>query len=205
MGTYVYVDGFNCYYRVVKGTPYKWLDLSALCRHLLRGHNVQRIKYFTAHVSARPNDPDVPTRQQIYLRALRTIPNLEIILGQFVQNPVRLPVAWSDPLRFETVIRTEEKGSDVNLASHILHDGHRGCYDVAVVISDDSDLAEPLRMVKQELGLVTGILTSNRRPSLSLHRYATFYRRIRRGVLQLSQFPEVITDAAGSFHKPPSW
>lgn len=205
MPTYVYIDGFNFYYRVVKGTPYKWLDFSALCRHLIRGHEIEKIKYFTAHVSARPGDPDIPTRQQIYLRALRTIPRLEIILGQFIQNRVQLPVADSHPRRFETVIRTEEKGSDVNLACHLLHDAHMARYDAGVVISDDSDLAEALRLVRRELGLTVGILTSNERPSRRLHQHATFYKRIRRSVLQISQFPDTMRDPHGTFYKPPTW
>lgn len=62
----------------------------------------------------------------------------------------------------------------MNLASHMVHDGHKGCYKIAIVISDDSDLAAPLRIVRNDLGLVTGILTSKRRPSRSLYQYATF-------------------------------
>jgi uncharacterized LabA/DUF88 family protein len=205
MDTYVYVDGFNFYYRVVKGTRLKWLDFSALCRQLLPKNKILRIKYFTARVSARPGDPDIPMRQQIYLRALRTIPNFEIIFGQFLQHKVRLPIADSHPIRFETVVRTEEKGSDVNLASHLIHDGHMKKYQAAVVITDDSDLAEALRLVKLEIGLVTGILTSNKRPSFVLHQYATFYKQIRRNVLSLSQFPPVMHDASGEFHKPANW
>lgn len=205
MRTYVYVDGFNFYYRVVKGTRYKWLDLLTLCRLLLPAHQVLRIKYFTAYVSARPNDPDIPARQQTYLRALRTIPNLEIILGQFVQRPTTLPVVGSNPIQFATVLRTEEKGSDVNLASHLLNDGHRGRYEAAIIISDDSDLVEPIRMVKEELGLVVGILTSQQRPGYSLFQHATFCKRIREGVLKASQFPDVLQDGTGSFHKPPTW
>ena len=72
MKTYVYVDGFNLYYGAVKDTPYKWLNPQKLCDLLLPNHNITKIKYFTARISARPNDPDQPTRQQFYLRALRT-------------------------------------------------------------------------------------------------------------------------------------
>ncbi len=81
--TIVYVDGFNLYYGAVKDTSYKWLDLGRMCDLLLPPNDIQCIKYFTAHVSARPNDPAQPTRQDTYLRALRTIPNLEIIFGHF--------------------------------------------------------------------------------------------------------------------------
>ncbi|MGH9858384.1 MAG: NYN domain-containing protein [Candidatus Acidiferrales bacterium] len=205
MRTYVYIDGFNFYYRVVKGTPHKWLNFADLCRHLLPGHTVLRIKYFTAHVSARPGDPSQPVRQQIFLRALRTIPNLEIILGHFMQSEVSLPIVGSSPVRLARVIRTEEKGSDVNIAAHIVHDGHLGLYDAAVLISDDSDLEEPVRIVKNELRKVTGILTSKSRPSFALARYATFYKRIRSGVLAASQFPPRLKDAVGEFHKPTAW
>ena len=48
MRTYVYIDGFNLYYGAVKDTPGKWLDLVALCREILPGKDIRKIKYFTA-------------------------------------------------------------------------------------------------------------------------------------------------------------
>jgi hypothetical protein len=88
--TYIYVDGFNLYYRCLKGSPYKWLDLKQLFSYLLKpNHQILRIKYFTAMVSSPPNDPQKAARQEIYLRALRTyIPEIEIYLGHFLSNPV---------------------------------------------------------------------------------------------------------------------
>ena len=205
MNTYVYVDGFNFYYRVVKGTKYKWLDLSALCRFLLRQHRILKIKYFTAHVSARPNDPGIPARQQLYVRALRTVPNLEIILGQFVQHPVQLPVVGTNPVRFATVLRTDEKGSDVNLASALLVDCYRSDCDIAVVVSNDSDLAFPMEHVKRHLGKIIGVVNPHKRPSRDLLALANFFKSIRRSALAESQFPIKLTDGSGEFHKPPTW
>jgi hypothetical protein len=72
--TYVYVDGFNLFYGALRRTPYRWLDLAKLCRLYFPSDDVRRIKYFTAIVSARPSDPDQPLRQQLYLRALQTLP-----------------------------------------------------------------------------------------------------------------------------------
>jgi len=46
----VYVDGFNLYYGALKGTPLKWLDIAALCRLLLPGDTINRIRYFTARI-----------------------------------------------------------------------------------------------------------------------------------------------------------
>ena len=49
MRTYIYVDGFNLYYRSLKQTPFKWLDLSGLFRDVLKPHHdILKIKYFTA-------------------------------------------------------------------------------------------------------------------------------------------------------------
>jgi len=72
MLTNVYVDAFNLYYGCLKGTPYRWLDLDALCRQLLPRDQIHRIRYFTALVSGRPGDLRQPQRQQAYLRALQT-------------------------------------------------------------------------------------------------------------------------------------
>jgi hypothetical protein len=107
--------------------------------------------------------------------------------------------------RTAQVIKTEEKGSDVNLASHLLSDGYRGVYDAAVLITNDSDLLEPVRMVRQQLGLPVGILNPHPRPSRVLVQQATFVRQIRPRVLMASQFPNQMSDAQGIFHKPPSW
>ena len=73
MNTLVYIDGFNLYYGALRGTPYKWLDVAQMCRILLPKHNITQFKYYTAKVSARPNDPLQPVRQQAYFRALMTI------------------------------------------------------------------------------------------------------------------------------------
>ena len=72
MRTYIYVDGFNLYYRALKGTAFKWLDLAGLFRTVLQPHHqILKIKYFTARVSARRNDPSQPQRQDVYLRAIQ--------------------------------------------------------------------------------------------------------------------------------------
>ena len=150
MKTYVYVDGFNLYYGAVKDTPYKWLDINKLCSHLLPKHQILRIKYFTARISGRPSDPDQPTRQQTYLRALRSLPNLEIIYGHFLSNEISMPLAGCPPnaQKYVKVIKTEEKGSDVNMATHLIRVGFKDHYEVAVLITNDSDLLESVRIVR---------------------------------------------------------
>ena len=93
MKVYVYVDGFNLYYGAVKGTPYRWLNLAEMCRLLLPNDQIRHIKYFTALVNPRPNDLDQRVRQESYLRALATIPNLTTVLGYFLTHEVKMPLA----------------------------------------------------------------------------------------------------------------
>jgi uncharacterized LabA/DUF88 family protein len=204
----VYVDGFNLYYGAIKGTPYKWLDISKMVQLLLPKNQVLKINYFTALVKARPHDPDQPLRQQIYFRALRTIPNLEIILGHFLSHEVSMPLANCPPghQRYAQVIKTEEKGSDVNIATHLLHDGYQESYGVAIIISNDSDLVESIKIVRNDLK--KGVIVLNPfkdTPSQELNRVATFVKPIRQGVLAASQFPSPMQDQNGSFYKPPNW
>ena len=118
-----------------------------------------------------------------------------------------MPLAGCPPgaQRFAKVIKWEEKASDVNLAAHLLWDGFRGAYDTAVLITNDSDLVEPLRIARRELGLTVGILNPHPKPSRALLRHASFIKQIRTGVLSASQFPLTLSDATGSFHKPMSW
>lgn len=70
----------------------------------------------------------------------------------------------------------------------------------------NSDLLEPIRIVRTELNLPVGILNPHEHtPSRVLLRHASFMRQIRKGVLAASQFPDALTDAKGAFHKPSAW
>ncbi len=207
MKTNIYVDGFNLYYGCLRGTPYRWLDIAKLCSLLLRSHDINRIRYFTARIQARPGAPHSPQNQQTYLRALETLPNLSIHYGHHLSNPKRLPLV--DPLpsgpRTVEVMVTEEKGSDVNLATYLLVDGFKKDYEQAVVISNDSDLMLPIQIVRNELGLHTGILNPQKNRSFALAPIPHFYRPIREGPLSASQFPPTLSDSRGAITKPASW
>ncbi|MGH3544610.1 MAG: NYN domain-containing protein [Mycobacteriales bacterium] len=192
----------------LKGTPCKWLDLAALCRKLLPKHQIHRIRYFTAKVSPRPGNAQQHVRQDAYLRALATLPNVSVHLGEFRVRSVRMaltqPVAGG--IKTVEVIKTEEKGSDVNLATYLTLDACQGDCSAAVVISNDSDLREPLRVVRQELGLTTGILNPHPTYKRSRSMEATFFKQIRESALKQCQFPERLTDAQGfMIHKPENW
>jgi hypothetical protein len=205
--TNIYIDGFNLYYGALRKTPHRWLNPEKLCQLLLPRNTLGQIKYFTALVSARPNDPDQPVRQQLYLRALATVPKISVHFGHFLSHEVTMAqvVPPGKPQKYVKVIKTEEKGSDVNLATHLLHDAHMGRFDIAVVISNDSDLLEPIKIVRQQLGKQVGILNPHPNPSRALLPHIDFIKQIRKGVLAAPQFPVTLTDTHGTFTKPAAW
>lgn len=203
-----YVDGFNLYYCALRKARCNWLNLSSLVSSLLPKYHIAGVKYFTARISPNPFDPDQHVRQQTYLRALATLPDVSIHYGSFLGVEKNLPeaAAWKNGIYKPVLVwKMEEKGSDVNLATHMLCDGFRDKYDVAALVSNDTDLEEPLRIVREELGKGVALLSPAKYPSSKLVRYASTIRRIRQGPLQAAQFPPTLTDAIGTFFKPPSW
>jgi hypothetical protein len=85
-----------------------------------------------------------------YWRALHTLPNLSIVEGDFRKRKVRAKMVTPPPNSME-VFKTEEKGSDVDLETHLLMDVFLGHYEAAIVITGDSDLVTPIRMVRSHL------------------------------------------------------
>ena len=207
MRTFVYVDGFNLYYGALRGTPWRWLDPVALFEKVLQPHhNIIAVKYFAARVSGTHGDPSKPQRQNAYLRAVQRFrPEVEVYFGHFLSHTVRMPLAKpAGSRRTAEVVRTEEKGSDVNLAVHLLNDAWLDLYDCAVVVSNDSDLAEAMRLVKRHRGKLIGLVTpGNRGPSRQLLAHAGFARRIRASGLQNSQLPDPIPGT--NIRKPLGW
>ncbi|MGB3469229.1 MAG: NYN domain-containing protein [Erythrobacter sp.] len=209
MRTRVYIDGYNLFYSCLKRSPYKWLNVKQLAVEQLPKNQIDRVRYFTARVGARPHDPKQPQRQETYFRALSTDPQIDIHFGHFLTHEVSMPdaAAWNaGNYQAHRVIKTEEKGSDVNLATHLLMDAFDGLFDIAVVISNDSDLAEPIRMVRQRFGKAVGLLGHRSvRVSGKLRPLASFIRSFPTSALERAQFPVQMTDANGTFSKPPTW
>ena len=165
MRTIIYIDGFNFYHlRLQRQRQFRWLNLKQLADRLVSApHVIDRVKYYTARVSAKI-DAHAPAKQQVYLSALATVPEIEIHYGRFLfgekwaflmQPPAARPnsYVWNLPgPKMVQVAKVEEKGSDVNLASHLVRDAIQNRFDVALVLSNDTDLVEPIRIVTQEAG-----------------------------------------------------
>lgn len=209
MITNLYVDGFNLYYRALRGTTFKWLDLRKLAENLFPQDTIHRVCYFTSLLKPRPNDPSQPQRQQVYLRALATLPGFDIYYGT-VRPRVKLrPLVKPVPgLPTHVMVRdSEEKGSDVNLATRLLVDGFNGEYEQAVVVSNDADFAGAMRYVRDDLGLrVTLVNPDSKNASpRDLSNTATYVKRLWKSHLRRSQFPDMLADSIGTITKPTNW
>ncbi len=206
----VYVDGFNLYYGIRhydrSGKNYRWLNLRRLTELMLPSHEIGSVRYFTAQVDGR-RDAGSPTRQQVYWRALQTLPDLTIHRGQFLSSSVRMPLV-NPPLagpRTVEVWKTEEKGSDVNIATYLLLDCFRNEFEMAAVISNDSDLIEPIRAVRTEFKRRVGVFNPQQGFSNALKRTATFYTKIPEHQLAAAQFPQRIETANSVISRPREW
>jgi NYN domain len=195
MSTSLYVDGFNLYYgafgreRGWASSSYKWLDVAALASHVWPALSpVAKTRYFTALVKAPPNDAQMAARQQAYLRALRAV-GVNVHLGTFKlrRRNVKLlglpsqlpPYTASIVLSAEAEIgKYDEKGSDVNLATYLVRDAAKGEYANAIVVSNDSDLVEPLRIVRADFGVDVYLINPQRRAVAELSRAANGTRDI---------------------------
>ena len=209
MITNVYIDGFNLYYRALKDTPFRWLDLRSLAENLFPQDSVRTVSYFTARLQPRANNPFQRLRQQTYLRALHTLPDLDVYYGTFRSGVKRRPLAEPVPgLPSQVLIRdSEEKGSDVNLATRLLVDGFNGEYEQAVVVSNDADFAGAMRYVRDGLGLRLTLVNPDARVSSphDLASAATYVKHLWRSHLRRSLLPETLMDDVGVITKPAGW
>lgn len=203
MKSILYIDGFNFYYGACRRFGLRWVNPLALAKLLLPDHEFVQIRYFSALVKQDPSDPNKVNRQRLYLRALKTIPHLDIQMGIFLQSVKTMPLfpVSSQPPTTVEVLKTEEKGSDVNLATALLLDAFDDNMECAVVVSN----VGPIKVVRQRFQKQVGIINPQKRPSRAFINNVDFMRQVRRGVIEDSLFPDELTDSTGDFHKPPEW
>jgi hypothetical protein len=213
----VYIDGFNLYYRALRKPEHKWLDVQKLAEALLPEDDIVRVKYFTAMIKPSKLDARKHVRQQVYFRALKTLPKVELKYGNYLVSPARMPLydEWKrGEMKLVCVAKQEEKGTDVNLAAHMIRDGFRSEYEAAAVLTSDSDLQEPFRIVVEELGLPVILLHpyvadtngTLREPARKLRVYSDGrIKKIREGLLGACQLPDVLHDSNGQITRPFEW
>ena len=204
-----YIDGFNLYHGLCSKHSHKylWLDLELLVTKLLKPHQeLAVVRYFTASVR---NDAPALARQSSYLGALDAhaprldahAPRLDIRLGRFQEKSLRCHqcgAAW----------RTyEEKETDVSIAVAVVEDAATDLFDVALLVSADSDLCPAIRAVRRidpEKKVIAAF--PPRRRSDELRRVADVAFTIGDANIRSSLLPDSVRGPAGRvFTRPRSW
>jgi uncharacterized LabA/DUF88 family protein len=94
----------------------------------------------------------------------------------------------------------------VNLAVHLLNDAWADRFDVALVVSNDSDLAEAISLARQR-GKPVGVANPSSDVSIKmnfkLYQASSFKRRIEEKHLKASLLPDLIPGTTIS--KPAGW
>lgn len=141
-----YVDGFNLYHGMHQARSRRglWLDLDSLVRSLLRPtQDLTHVHYFTAMVTG-SGQPHARARQQDYLDALEAhCPNVTVHVGRFQAKTMTCRSCGG------TWTSHEEKESDVSLGVRLVEDAALRLYDVALVISADSDMLPAIRAARR--------------------------------------------------------
>ena len=209
--TAIYIDGLNLYYRL-KNITHKWLNIQKLSHSYLdlKQNQIIKIKYFTALVKEQAGDPSNISRQHRYLRALKTISNLEIIFGQFKKREVKGVLCDSEDRKqlnknIVKIKKWEEKMSDVHIATQLVADAYQNECDCAVLISNDADLTPPLLHIKYKLKKLIIVISPYEKISSDLKKSSHFYKTISLKMLKQCQFPEKMKDNKGEFFCPPKW
>lgn len=208
----VYIDGFSLYHQCFRHSAernhLKWLDLCALASAILPDEEIAVVRYYTARVSDTPEDPQRASRQDAFLRALATLPNLVIRQGQFSRNKreVRLAHPPVGVAPRQTAWIMQEKRSDVSLATDLLVDAFDGRGNVALLITNDSDFEMPIKVVSERFGIRVVIISPDVMVSKRLAKLASHARPLDHRLLESCQLPDIVVDAHGrEIHRPAAW
>ena len=209
MLTSVYIDGFNLYYGALKRTRFKWLDLRRMVELIFPNDEIHEIHYFTALVHPRARNRQAPVRQQIYWRALQTIPGLTVHEGfirtHMVKRELAKPIAGvPDSV---TVVEPREKMTDVALASQLIVDASNRKFEQAVLVTNDADFVPAIHYVRNDFELDVAILNPAQkgRTQGDLEAAAKYVKRLRPRHIAASMLPETLTDQGGVITKPSTW
>ena len=205
----IYVDGFNLFFGLLKGTKNKWLNLQKYFEKLRTDDDILRIKYFTTLVLGRKRE-----RQQVYIDALLTLPKIEIIYGKFKEKDIKCSIdcGYSGNKEFKTLI---EKRTDVNIASNLILDASLlNNVKNLVVVSGDSDLV-PAIVTAKKISPTKSIfvyvpcdpekLKNNEKVSSDIRKVADKHKNLPIDLISKSQFDHEIRIGDKLINKPQKW
>ena len=198
---FAYIDGFNLYYGMLDSRLHnaRWLDLRAMCAVLPRPHQrLGLVRYFTARVR---DDPEATKDQAVYLDALLARGGVEIEFGHFLTTSVECRECGFVRRKHE------EKRTDVNMAVRLLEDAFDDRFDLAIVVSADSDLVAPIEAVRRRYDdkRVMVAFPPHRR-SAQLRRAADAAHHLSGPIIRSSRLPDpVVTSTGVELRAPRGW
>lgn len=175
MRTWLYIDGNHLHHAAFCETDLATLNPVALVEQAFPDNGIHCAKFFATPLPKADFTVEQVAAQRRYWSLLRSLPNFYLIEGRFRRRA--LPGADG--------FRVEERGSDVNLTAHLLSDLMLGCFDAAIIVTGNPDLAVPIRLARQFSGLPVGVLNPRRlsgpgrpvaRPCSELRVAASFYQ-----------------------------
>jgi len=141
----VYIDGYNWYHAIFKHYPaWKWLNIQSFSEGLRPDDTVVSVKLFSAIVDGNKTYSDAKERHEKFIRALKTLPKVKVILGKFQDREVTCRADCG-----KKYMVPEEKKTDVNIAVEIMDDAFNNAFDTLVLVSGDSDAQPPVQWVKR--------------------------------------------------------
>lgn len=228
MRTLVYIDGLNLYYGCLKPNPdCRWLNVEAFVRYMCNEVNpasdVIGVKYFNAPVLASLSSRGNVSMRSLdnYMRALKHhCDNVEVIEGKHFKKS-RKCYLNQNPIDFDNtydVIIPEEKQTDVNIAIHMLADATDGLCQQQVLVSNDSDYATLIKMLKERhpkiiQGVIAPLLpiekdnVRSREPSKDVLKHTDWSRYpIEKSIFEECQLPEKVQNHKNkTIFKPTHW
>ena len=123
------------------------MNLEKLFNRLLKNNDIIEIKYFTAIVKGSEKNKSRRPNQINYVNAIKKQTScLKVIEGHFLDNVQKIGKDIKPPHVLRKIKTREEKWTDVNLAIHVVNDVHTRNFDCVCLVSNDSDLAEALKI-----------------------------------------------------------
>ena len=198
---FAYIDGFNLYYGMLDAGLHsaRWLDLQAMCAAMPGPHQQLRlVRHFTSRLR---DDPEAAKNQAIYIDALLARGGVEIEFGHFVATSVKCRECGF------VRTRSEEKRTDVNMAVRLLEDAFDDHFDLAIVVSADSDLVAPIEAVRRRFpDKRVMVAFPPRRRSAHLRRAADAAYHLSGPTIRSSRLPDpVMTPSGVELRAPRGW
>lgn len=156
-----------------------------------------RVKYFTSRIRL-PHDK--ASRQNAFLEALQTLPEVDIFYGNYQINKKSCPNCGA----INHI--PNEKMTDVNIAAEMLTDAFQDKFDTALLVSADGDLTTPVERIANTVGKRLIVIYPPGRRCFSLEAVATAHMSLGKVHLANSQFPREVRKADGyMLHRPMAW